>query len=77
MNAYPTLQTSSYLFMESDTTKQACVGVVKVSHLHSKNPSQHAADLQMLSGVPVFICIEMLDYIDKTPLAGQLNAYGF
>ena len=34
--------------MESNTTLQACAGIVKAQYLYPKNPAQHAADLRML-----------------------------
>ena len=42
------LQTTSYHIMESNTTPQACIGVVKDQFVFRKNPAQHAADLRML-----------------------------
>ena len=41
-----TLQTTSYNFIATDSTVKTCAGIVKVPGLHSKNPCQHAADLQ-------------------------------
>ena len=60
VNKYPsTLQTTSYNFTGTDTTPEVCVGVVKASPLHQKNPAQHISDLIMLSNVkelkPLFI----------------------
>lgn len=53
VNAYPSvLQTTSYLFMETETTKRACVGVVKAHYVFPKNATQHAADLDMLQNDP-------------------------
>lgn len=43
-----TLQVSSYMFLETETTPEICVGVVKAHHLHQKSPAQHMADLRML-----------------------------
>ena len=38
VNDYPSvIQTTSYLFMETDTSKQACVGVVKPHFTYPKN----------------------------------------
>lgn len=49
VNSYPSLlQTTSYLFMESETTEKACIGVVKPHFTFPKNPTQHYADLEML-----------------------------
>ncbi|CAB3977095.1 Chromatin modification-related YNG2 [Paramuricea clavata] len=42
------LQTSSYLFMATDTTIEQCAGVVKPHIAFEKNPSQHAADFRMV-----------------------------
>ena len=49
VNKHPSvLQTTSYNFTETKTTVEKCVGVVKAPKIHEKNPSQHAADLNML-----------------------------
>ena len=49
VNSYPAqLQTSSYLFMETETTPKMCVGIVKPPVIYDKSPSQHMADLQMI-----------------------------
>lgn len=49
VNSYTALlQTSSYLFMETDTTPKACVGKVKLHVLYDKSPTQYMADIQML-----------------------------
>ena len=42
------LQITSYNFPETDAYHETCVGVVKGSYVHEKNPSQHMADLTML-----------------------------
>ena len=42
------LQTTSYLFPETDTTPKTCVGVVKPHFLFEKSPAQHMADINML-----------------------------
>jgi len=47
-----TLQTASYNFSETKTTMEMCIGVVKAPELHQNNPSQHAADLNMLYTIP-------------------------
>ena len=56
------LQTTSYNFTKTKTTTEVCIGVVKVSGGHQKNPAQHAADLEMLQAMdhlkPVFLCEE-------------------
>ena len=50
VNTYPSIiQTSSYLFMETETTPPTCVAVVKPHFVFNKNPAQHAADLHMLT----------------------------
>lgn len=59
MNKHQTqLQTTSYNFTQTTTTSEVCRGVVKASGVHQKNPSQHAADLDMLQNFddlkPVF-----------------------
>lgn len=43
-----TLQVSSYMFLETETTLEVCLGVVKARQLHQKSPAQHTADLCML-----------------------------
>lgn len=49
VNKYPSvLQTTSYNFSRTNTTGEVCVGVVKASPIHQKNPAQHIADLCML-----------------------------
>lgn len=49
MNSYSSLlQTTSYLFMETDTTQKACIGVVKPHFIYPKTPTQHLIDLEML-----------------------------
>ena len=49
VNSHPAqLQTSSYLFMETETTAKMCVGIVKPPVIYDKSPSQHMADLQMI-----------------------------
>ena len=52
------LQTMSYNFTRTATTSEVCVGVVKASGVHKKNPTQHAVDLEMLQTMnalkPVF-----------------------
>ena len=40
--------------MESGTTPQACIGVVKDQFTFPKNPAQHAADMRMLKNNPEF-----------------------
>ena len=48
LNKYSSvLQTSSYMFLETDNTPLGCFGAVKPHGIFSKNPSQHAADLEM------------------------------
>ncbi len=49
VNKYPSsLQTTSYNFTATDTTSEVCVGIVKASGVHFKNPAQHFSDLEML-----------------------------
>ena len=53
VNKYPSvLQRTSYLFMETESSPQACVGIVKPHHIFPKNAVQHAADLEMLQNDP-------------------------
>lgn len=47
------LQVSSYNFSKTSTTAEVCVGIVKASGLHEKNPSQHAADLEKVEKLEV------------------------
>ena len=59
MNSYPsTLQTTSYNFSGTETTSKVCAGIVKAVPLHSKNPAQHAHDLNVIEAYdeikPVF-----------------------
>ncbi|CAB3979644.1 Hypothetical predicted protein [Paramuricea clavata] len=50
LNKYAaTLQTTSYMFLETETTPETCIGVVKAHTMHKKNPGQHAGDLEMLA----------------------------
>ena len=49
VNSYSSLlQTTSYLFMETDTTEKMCVAVVKPHFNFPKSPTQHYIDLEML-----------------------------
>lgn len=49
VNKYTSLlQTTSYLFEETETTPKTCVGVVKPHIVYEKSPCQHMADLNML-----------------------------
>ena len=59
VNSYPsTLQTTSYNFSGTETTSEVCAGIVKAVPLHSKNPAQHAHDLNVIEAYdeikPVF-----------------------
>ena len=45
------LQTTSYMFLKTDTTSEKCIGVVKAHGLFPKNPSQHAEDFKMVEGL--------------------------
>ena len=38
-----------HLIMETETTSQEVLGVVKAHHIFPKNPAQHMADLYMIS----------------------------
>ena len=46
------LQTTCYNFTRTSTTTEMCAGVVKASMVHQKDPSQHAADIDMLQQKP-------------------------
>ena len=49
VNRYPCiLQTTSYNFTGTPMTPEVCAGVVKATPLHYNNPTQHAADFEML-----------------------------
>ena len=55
VNKHPSqLQTTSYNFSATKTTKEMCAGVVKGSKVFPKNPAQHFADLHMLTQLPAF-----------------------
>ena len=45
------LQTTSYKFTKTTTTSKVCVGGVKASVVHQKNPAQHVADLEYLQAL--------------------------
>lgn len=36
------------MFLETESTPEICVGVVKAHNVHEKNPAQHAADFEKL-----------------------------
>lgn len=69
------LQTTSYNFTGTATTSEICAGIVKVAKVFPKNPAQHFADLEMLSGQPEFHsvfrnslgCIRVDGATDKGP----------
>jgi len=47
LNKYPAqLQVTSYNFSKTKTSAEVCVGIMKASGVHEKNPSQHAADMK-------------------------------
>ncbi len=48
------LQTSMHLIMETDTTSQKVLGIVKAHHLFPKTPAQHMADLYMMAEMEEF-----------------------
>ena len=55
VNRHPSiLQTTSYNFTGTKTTKEKCAGVVKAAKVFPKNLAQHFSDLQMLSELPEF-----------------------
>ena len=52
VNRHPSiLQTTSYNFTGTKTTKEKCAGVVKAAKVFPKNPAQHFADLKMLNNL--------------------------
>ena len=54
LNKYSSvLQTSYYMLLETDNTPIGCFGVIKPHDVFPKNPSQHAADLEMLESNPL------------------------
>ena len=67
LNKYSSiLQTSSYMFLATNNTPLGCFGAVKPHILFPKNPSQHAADLEMFETNPVsqlFLLDKMIDCI--------------
>lgn len=48
------LQTTSYIFMETENTPVVCVGVVKPQKVTPKHPGQHSAHLKMVTSLPEF-----------------------
>lgn len=53
VSKYPSiLQTTSYNFTGTQTTRELCAGVVKAQKKFPKNPAQHYADLLMLQEAP-------------------------
>ena len=55
VNRHPSiLQTTSYNFSGTKTTKEMCAGIMKGSKVFPKNPTQHYADLKMLTEQPQF-----------------------
>ena len=78
------IQTTSYLFMETDTSKQACVGVVKPHFTYPKNAAQHAADLEFLQNSPdlqpwmanrPIDCIRVDGAVDEGPSHVEVQFY--
>ena len=50
VNRYPSvIQTTSYNFTGTNTTKELCAGVTKAQSLFMKCPAQHSTDMAMLS----------------------------
>lgn len=50
VNKHPSvLQTTSYNISKTGTTSEVCIGLVKATPIHKKNPTQHFSDLLMLS----------------------------
>ncbi|CAB4016500.1 Hypothetical predicted protein [Paramuricea clavata] len=65
VNKYPSLlQTTSYLFLDSETTEKACVGIVKPHFTYDKTPTQHYIDLNMLeTKLPNYLIEKPIDCI--------------
>lgn len=62
VNRHPSiLQTTSYNFTGTKTTREKCEGVVKGAKVFQKNPAQHYADLKMLTEQPEFASIFYTD----------------
>ena len=60
------LQVSSHMFLGTETTAEACGGLVKPHTLYEKNAAQHGADLKMLEENPEFKRLfegKSIDYI--------------
>ena len=90
VNPYPSIiQTTSYNFTKTETTPEVCVGVVKAVPLHSKNPAQHAADLEMLTrreelhdafynneGLKKVLCVRVDGAADEGPLHEEIQFFG-
>jgi hypothetical protein len=86
---YPcTLQTTPYNFTGTNDEGELCAGVVKGAAVHSKNPAQHAADLEMIekkeqfqtkfkneqTGLPKEIeCIQVDSGSDEAPCFEQVQ----
>ena len=45
---------TNYHFPESDSCPETCIGIIKGSMVHSKSPSQHMADLEMIESMDEF-----------------------
>ncbi|CAB4010628.1 Hypothetical predicted protein [Paramuricea clavata] len=65
VNKYPSLlQTTSYLFLDSETTEKACVGIVKPHFTYDKTPTQYYIDLNMLeTKLPNYLIEKPMDCI--------------
>ena len=84
VNAYPSVLQMSYSFMETETTKRACVGVVKAHYVFPKTTTQQAADLDMLRNDPQLQpwmsnrevdCITVDGAIDEGPCHSEVQFY--
>ena len=74
LNKYSSvLQTSSYMFLETDNTPVGCFGVVKPHEVFQKNPSQHAADLEMLESNPMSMAFLSQRHIDCIRVDGGVD----
>ena len=75
LNKYSSvLQTSSHLFMGTDTTLEQCAGVVKPHYVFEKNPSQHAADFRMVKSSSEFEFLKSKErHVDCIRVDGALD----
>ena len=55
MHSCSILLITNYHFPESAQFLETCIGILKGSLVHSKSPSQHMADLEMIEGMDKFL----------------------